>query len=113
MKLYSLYKTQVEKDWAYIAKREYNYDVLLRGFFYSFFAGNLATTMGIFLTKRMVYTPFPIAFTAAFLYWKPVFFDVHCKKYFDMCNVGEQYLLGEERNRVLRRCNEILDSDDF
>jgi hypothetical protein len=108
-----LYQSQVEKDWGYIAKREYNYDVLLRAWFYSFFAGNLAVTAGIFLTKRMVYAPFPFAFAASWMYWKPEFFQVHNKKFFDMCNVGAQYQLGAARNEVLRKCNEILGSEDF
>jgi len=109
----NLYKSQIEKDWAYICKREYNYDVLLRTAFYSFFAGNLATTAGIFMTKRMVYMPFPVAFGVSWLYWSPKFFKVHNKKFFDMCNVGSQYHLGSARNEVLKECNEILDCEDF
>lgn len=30
-----------------------------------------------------------------------------------MCNVGAQYQLGAARNDVLRKCNEILGSEDF
>ena len=61
----------------------------------------------------MVYYPFPIAFGLAYLYYKPMHFDLHNKKLFNMCNVGEQYMLGKRRNEVLRQCNEILDSEDF
>ena len=30
-----------------------------------------------------------------------------------MCNVGEQYELGRERNKVLRHCNKIINTEDF
>jgi hypothetical protein len=30
-----------------------------------------------------------------------------------MCNIGEEYYLGRKRNEVLRKCNEILDREDF
>ena len=42
-------------------------------------------------------------------------YDKHMynKKLFDMCNVGEQYELGYARNVVLRRCNALLDREDF
>lgn len=37
----------------------------------------------------------------------------HSKKLFDMCNLGEEYYLGQKRNEVLRACNKILDVEDF
>ena len=30
-----------------------------------------------------------------------------------MCNIGEEFYLGHERNKVLRECNRILDTEDF
>jgi hypothetical protein len=30
-----------------------------------------------------------------------------------MLNVGEQYEMGRERNIVLRKCNQLLDREDF
>lgn len=30
-----------------------------------------------------------------------------------MCNLGEEYYLGKERNKVLAECNRILDTEDF
>lgn len=30
-----------------------------------------------------------------------------------MCNLGEEYHLGNKRNTVLRECNRILDREDF
>jgi hypothetical protein len=108
-----LYKTQVERDWAYIAKREFNYDVRLRTLGYSSVTGLFSCSVGMFLMKRAVFWPFfavtPVA--AAFFY--PRFFTLHNKKLFDMCNVGEEYYLGSQRNFVLRKCNEILDREDF
>lgn len=30
-----------------------------------------------------------------------------------MCNLGDSYYLGKERNKVLAECNKILDREDF
>merc|ERR1712214_20546 len=46
----NLYRTQVERDWAFIAKREYNYDVLLNSIMAAGFFANVATTFAIFMT---------------------------------------------------------------
>eukprot|EP00330_Aristerostoma_sp_ATCC50986_P009878 CAMPEP_0114586814 /NCGR_PEP_ID=MMETSP0125-20121206/9937_1 /TAXON_ID=485358 ORGANISM="Aristerostoma sp., Strain ATCC 50986" /NCGR_SAMPLE_ID=MMETSP0125 /ASSEMBLY_ACC=CAM_ASM_000245 /LENGTH=154 /DNA_ID=CAMNT_0001782427 /DNA_START=31 /DNA_END=495 /DNA_ORIENTATION=- len=109
----NLYKTQVERDWAYIAKREYNYDVKYTAMGWGFFYGNIACTINMFLTKRVTYSLLPIVGFVGYLYTKPQLYQMHNKKLFDMCNVGEQYALGAARNRVLRQCNQILDVEDF
>ena len=38
------------------------------------------------------------------------YFKKHSKKLFDMCNIGEEYYLGQKRNEVLRKCNDILNT---
>ncbi len=38
---FSLYKTIVERDWAYIAKREYNYDVTINSLAHGAFFANI------------------------------------------------------------------------
>ena len=84
----SLYKTQTEQDWAYICKREYNYDVRLNSFYNGFFMSNLLLIFRIYAQKKMVF--WPLATVPLFyFYWKPIFFQKHNKKLFDMCNVGE------------------------
>jgi len=37
-----------------------------------------------------------------YFYWKPIFFQKHNKKLFDMCNVGDQYALGYNLNQAKR-----------
>lgn len=84
----------MERDWAFIVKREYNFDCLLKPLGYGFAFGNVCWTAGIFLTKRMVWWPLLVGSVAGFLYCQPLYFQIHNKKFFDMCNVGEQYYLG-------------------
>jgi len=111
--LSSLYKTQVERDWAYIAKREFVYDVRIKTLGYSSLWAMGAFSLGIFLKKRMTFWPFFVVEGLASVYYYPRFFLLHNKKFFDMCNVGEEYYLGAQRNQVLRKCNELLDREDF
>ena len=91
---FSLYKSVVERDWAYICRREYNYDVLLRSWAYGFFGGNLAFSLRIFIAKKMVFWPLLVVTPIVAMYYQPQFLQKHNKKLFDMCNVGEQYFLG-------------------
>lgn len=109
----SLYKTLVERDWAYVAKREYNWDVKYKSWGYGFFIGNVAMSARIFWMKKFVFWPLPVFGTLGALYLQPRFFHRHNKKLFDMTNVGEQYFLGKKRNEVLRECNALLDREDF
>lgn len=109
----NLYKTVVERDWAYICKREYNWDVKYKSWSYGFFVGNIAWSARMFMLKKFVFWPLPVFGTLGALYFQPKFFQMHNKKLFDMCNIGEQYFLGKKRNEVLRECNRILDREDF
>lgn len=109
----SEYKTGTEKDWAYVARREYRYDVNMRAAADAFAMGNVCCTIRMFMVKKFVIWPFVPMFIITYLYRSRSLFIFHNKKLFDMCNVGEQYELGYARNVVLRRCNRLLDREDF
>lgn len=93
--------------------REYNYDVVLKGLGYSALVGNVLLSWRIFVTKGMVWWPLLVAVPATYYYITPLLLQKHSKKLFDMCNVGEEFYLGRKRNEVLRKCNQILDTEDF
>ena len=90
-----MYKSVQERDWGYIAKREFNWDVKYKALSYGFFFGNLAMASRMYMLKKFVFWPLPAVGLLAFLYLEPVFLQKHNKKLFDMCNVGEQYYLGK------------------
>jgi hypothetical protein len=87
--------------------------VRLRTAGYAGITGILACSVAMFVMKRAVFWPFAVVTPLAAAYHYPRFFTMHNKKLFDMCNVGEEYYLGAQRNFVLRKCNEILDREDF
>ena len=65
------------------------------------------------MAKKFVMWPFfPLAL-GTYLYRQKTQFIFFNKKYFDMANVGEQYELGHARNVVLRKCNLLIDREDF
>jgi hypothetical protein len=107
------YKSPTEKDWAYVARKEYRYDVNVRALADAFAMSTVACMIRMFMLKKFVMWPFAPVFVATYLYRARSLFIVHNKKFFDMCNVGEQYELGYARNVVLRRCNKLLDVEDF
>jgi hypothetical protein len=76
-------------------------------------AGNLACVIRMFLAKRFVIWPLFPVFACVYIYRQQDLFVFYNKKYFDMCNVGEQYDMGRARNEVLRECNRLLDVEDF
>ena len=107
------YKAPVERDWTYVARREYRYDVTVIAAADGAAAGLVASMLRQVMLKKFVMWPFfPVA-AATYLYRQNALFVFYNKKYFDMCNVGEQYELGFARNAVLRKCNELLDREDF
>ena len=107
------FRTPVEKDWAYVAKREYRYDVNVRAASDASALGMVSCMARMFMVKKFVMWPFfPVA-AATYLYRQRQLFVLHNKKFFDMCNVGEQYEIGFARNVVLRNCNTLLDREDF
>ena len=107
------YKTNTEKDWSYVARREYRYDVNVRALCDGLALGNLACIARMYMLKKFVIWPFVPVAIGTYLYRSRALFIKHNKKFFDMCNVGEQYELGYARNVVLRRCNTLLEREDF
>lgn len=83
------FKTPVEKDWMYIAQREYWYDVNCRAAADAAAAGLVATMTRMFMVKKMVFWPFAPVALATYFYRSRTLFAFHNKKLFDMCNVGE------------------------
>jgi hypothetical protein len=107
------YKTVTEKDWTYIARREYYWDVTLRSIGDGLFSGLAASLLRMSMVKRFVIWPLlPVGLVVGITRHKDLFI-FHNKKFFDMCNLGEEYEIGNERNKVLRLCNELLDREDF
>ena len=107
------YKTATEKDWCYVARREYRYDVNARSLVDAYAVGSTACILRMYMLKKFVIWPVLPVFVATYLYRSRSLFIKHNKKFFDMCNVGEQYEVGYARNVVLRRCNTLLDREDF
>ena len=105
--------SNTEKDWAYIARREYWYDVKVRATADASFVGLSAAMARMFMLKKFVIWPFFPVFIATYLYKQRELFILNNKKLFDMCNIGEQYELGNARLVVLRQCNRLLEREDF
>lgn len=107
------YLTPVEKDWMYVARREYRYDVNVRSLADAAALGLTACAARMFMAKKAIFWPFAPVFLATYVYRSRQLFVFYNKKYFDMCNVGEQYEVGFARNVLLKRTNELLDRTDF
>ena len=108
----TLYKTTIERDWGYVALREYRYMVALKAAGYAWAVSNIVWSGAIFMKKKMVVWPLFLTIPSYF-YFREHFFLKRNKRLFDMCNVGEEYELGSARNEVLRECNRILNVEDF
>ena len=62
------YKTTVEKDWMYVAKKEYRYDVNIRAGEDAAAAGIVACMMRMFMLKKFVWWPFAPVFLGTYMY---------------------------------------------
>ncbi|CAD8091809.1 unnamed protein product [Paramecium sonneborni] len=109
----NFYKTQEERDWGYVVRREYRYDVTYTSIVDGWACAAVVSMARMFQTKRFSWAPYFVVWPIAYLYFQPINFLKHNKKYFDMCNLGDTYYLGRERNKVLAECNRILDREDF
>jgi hypothetical protein len=67
----------------------------------------------MFMVKKFVIWPLVPVWAIVSLYRRQDLYLFYNKKFFDMCNVGEQYEIGRERNKVLRECNQLLGVEDF
>lgn len=107
------YTSPTEKDWMYVARNEYYYDVHLRSGCDAAAAGLTAAMCRMFMVKKMIFWPIVPVALVVYTYRTNQLFAFYNKKFFDMCNVGEQYEVGFARNVVLRQCNKLLDREDF
>ena len=62
------YKTPVEKDWMYVAKREYRYDVNMRAAADAFALGLVACMGRMMMVKKFIWWPFAPVFAATYIY---------------------------------------------
>ena len=107
------YKTPVERDWAFVVRREYIYDCNVFPAVDAVAAGLLGMIARQVMVKKFVMWPFfPLA-AVTYFYRSNQQFAFFNKKYFDMINIGEQYELGYARNTVLKKCNLLLNREDF
>ena len=83
------YKTPIEKDWAYVARREYRYDVNVRSLCDAWALATVSCMARMFMVKKFIMWPFVPVFIGTYLYRSRALFILHNKKFFDMCNVGE------------------------
>ena len=106
-----LYRTDTEKDWAYIVRREYR-ALGYSAFFKSIaFCSALQVANALFTKKIRFYY---YAFLPVFYFpFKSDLFERDHKRLFDMLNIGTEYDLGAERNRVLEEANRISKRADF
>ena len=107
------YRSPIERDWAYVVRREYIYDCNIRSAADATAAGLTAMVFRQLMVKKFVMWPFLPVAAFTYLYRNKVLFMFNNKKYFDMINVGEQYEIGYARNVVLKKCNLLLDREDF
>lgn len=107
------YLTPTERDWAYVVRREYVYDCNVDPAVDAFAAGLLAMGIRQVMVKKFVMWPMLAVSPLVYFYRSKQRFRFYNKKYFDMINIGEQYELGFGRNVVLRKCNLLLDREDF
>lgn len=62
------YKTPVEKDWMYVARREYFYDVNVRASADAAAAGLTASMIRMFMLKKFVWWPMAPVAIATYVY---------------------------------------------
>ena len=96
-----------------MVRREYVYDCNIRSAADATAAGLTAMVFRQVMIKKFVMWPFLPVAAFTYLYRNKTLFMFNNKKYFDMINVGEQYEIGYARNVVLKKCNLLLDREDF
>ena len=62
------YATNTEKDWAYVARRYYWYDVKMKSFVDGAFLGLLASMARMYMTKRFIWWPFFPTMALVYMY---------------------------------------------
>jgi hypothetical protein len=106
-----LYKTDTEKDWAYIVRMESRW--MWQKSWWIGLSWSFAACAALAVVKKQA-NFYPLLLTplfAGYVYYPIV--DKNTKRLFDMLNIGTEYELGAERNRVLEECNRISRRADF
>ena len=107
-----LYKTDTERDWAYIVRREYRFAVLSKACADAMFFCSVAQCVAVLQARQVRWWPWAAMPVLAWV-WIPSKFRAHNKRLFDLLNIGTEFELGAERNRVLEECNKISKRADF
>ena len=106
-----LYRTDTEKDWAYIARMEARW-MYQKSWLIGFVDSTATCALVAFFRKKVSLYPVLLTpFFAAYAYYPMI--DKNTKRLFDTLNIGTEYELGAERNRVLEECNRISKRADF
>ena len=107
-----LYTTDAERDWGYIARREIR--ALEYNAFFKSFA--ICTAFGLLTCWARRGPPhFSALLPLPFLYYgsSTVGLVNENRRIFGLVNIGTEYALGAERNRVLEECNRVSRRADF
>ena len=62
------FKTPIEKDWMYVARREYRYDVNFRALADSTAVATVACCLRMFMVKKFIVWPFAPVFAGFYFY---------------------------------------------
>ena len=106
-----LYRTDAEKDWAYIVRREFR-AIGFSALFKSLAVCSVLQAVDALVTKRVRF--YSYALLPVFYFpFRSSLLDENNKRLFDMLNLGTEYDLGAERNRVLEEVNRLSKRADF
>ena len=83
------FRTPIERDWAYVVRREWVYDCNIGPCMDALAAGLCGMAVRQVMVKKFVMWPFFPLFIGTFFYRNKTQFMFNNKKYFDMVNVGE------------------------
>lgn len=107
-----MYKTDTEKDWAYVVRREMSY-LNRKAIAISFGQSSLACFFISLATKKITIAPaFVLTPALYFLNYSPLV-KSNTRRLFAMLNIGTEFELGAERNRILEECNRITRRADY
>jgi hypothetical protein len=106
-----LYKTDQERDWSYLVRKELGY-IHRKSWSIGFAQASLLSMFYSFRVKRISFVPFLLVPALAYYDYYPRV-DSNTRRLFGMLNLGTEFELGAERNRVLEECNRITRRADF
>lgn len=107
-----MYKTDQEKDWAYVVRREMNY-LSRKAVGISFAQATLACFFISLASKRIVLAPVIALTPALYAFNYSPLVRSETRRLFALLNIGTEFELGAERNRILEECNRITRRADY